>query len=194
MMMYLDNDNNGFPKGINGDLFQRAQTYKRQTNQGMPGYVYKSSDGLNGIGNWMNWTDAIYPYLKSLNVFLCPTAKRNRQWSTLQQPVSYGYNPALNGCLVQFQPIVSKKLSLIKSPSRFIMLYDCSTVINMAVSGAWLVQSMSPGNWAVPHKDGINVGFADGHAKWFRYDNALISEGALDYTSTHWYVYPQPKH
>ncbi len=161
------------------------------------------SDGVNG-GFYANWMDALYPYMKNLNLMMCPSAgKQTISWGIPDgQPMSYGYNPTINGCFTCGSPIIPAKLSAIRQSSGFIMIFDCNIIMGVAASGCiehyWLVTCNYA--WAMPHNNGINVGFADGHARWFHYDDPYIMQGANipdlpqanNGTSPHWYLTPAP--
>jgi len=207
MMMYLDDNDGAFAPGIcgrNGQpaIFNQPGTYAPQRVPGMPGSTYQIADGTNA-GFWVNWMDTMYPYIKNLKLMVCPTAKNNTvSWWGGKQPISYGYNPTINGCFGG--PIIGANISEVKRPSDFIMIWDCNIAMGVAMSGYWAVRVMGPVNtWANPHSDGINVGLADGHAKYYKYNDEFIQKGAGSYkdhpdgmgcgSSPHWYLYPWPE-
>jgi len=208
MMMYLDNNNGRFAPGIFGRnsqpaTFNQPGTYAPQRKPGMPGSTYQIADGTNA-GFWVNWMDAMYPYIRNLKLMVCPTAKKNTvSWWGGRQPISYGYNPTINGCFWGGGPIIGAKISEVKRPSRFIMIWDCNNPMGVAMSGYWAVGCMGPSNtWANPHSDGINVGLADGHVQYYKYNDEFIQKGARSYkgkpdgqglgSSPHWYLNPMP--
>ena len=146
-----------------------------QSDPGMPGRYF--SVRQNTTWGWVNnvtWMDLVHPYIKSVQVFVCPS-------HTLQEPnrniASYGYNSAISNW-------------------HFARLRYCSTCgvtadlplnlsgVNYPASTYLVVESQGPvpydvgplgqGNtsrgatpeYVAPHLDGANAVFADGHVKW----------------------------
>jgi prepilin-type N-terminal cleavage/methylation domain-containing protein/prepilin-type processing-associated H-X9-DG protein len=215
MMMYLDDNDGAFTPGICGRngaaaVFQQMSTYSPQRTPGMPGSTYQWSDGKNN-GYWVTWMDMIYPYIKNIKLMLCPSALEYKTaWWGLNQPASYALNPDLSDMVnASAHDIIGKNVSELKEPAGFIMIFDCNHPMSLSMSGYWAAGSMGPSNpWANPHKLGLNIGHADGHAKWYRWDDAFVQKGARTWrdnptggsgygsgvgSSPHWYVYPMPE-
>jgi len=89
-----------------------------------------------------NWSDALDPYLKNRQLFLCPSANDLTQRS-------YAYNQALE----------QEKMGAIPRPAETIMAFDSQPGAN-PVGGQELIV------WR--HNNGANFAFDDGHVKWIR--------------------------
>ncbi len=113
----------------------------------------------NGVLSNNNWTMRVYPYVKNVGIFNCPSAS-DYVWtgapgnSTVR--VGYNANVAAGVALAAMQ-------------------YPAQTLMNMDANGtgSYLVTQLpsltGTTRWMDPrHMDGANVGFADGHAKWMR--------------------------
>ncbi|MGB9608536.1 MAG: hypothetical protein ACPL7E_08370, partial [bacterium] len=146
------------------------------------------------------WTEQLQPYLKNVDIYRCPSAKNEWQWNANCYPgtqgrpqnnwrVNYGFN---EGIFNDFGGI--SKLSSIKHPAEVVVIADsintflCSWSrtdpegINSRVAFA---NGPGPGlqcgcpakitdvNKVIQntrHTEGSILIFADGHAKWYRWD------------------------
>jgi prepilin-type N-terminal cleavage/methylation domain-containing protein/prepilin-type processing-associated H-X9-DG protein len=200
MMMYLDDNDGSFTPGISGRngapaVFQLASSYAPQRDLAMPGAVYQWHDGKNA-GFWITWMDLIYPYVKNIKLMLCPSAVDYKKWSMPKQPASYAINPALTNMVsAAAHNIIGVNVSELQEPAGFIMMYDCNDPMGLSMSGYWLTVQMGPASPGLnPHKMGTNMGFADGHAKWYKWDDEYIQKGSHDGpgwgSSPHWYINP----
>lgn len=137
----------------------------------------------SGSGYYPTWMDFIFPYTKSLQVYICPS-----HTTAANQP-SYGYSRVIGGyqdSYVKFGgpggEYVPISLAAITRPSEVITIIDYSnnyahvttpyTVRSNAVSDA------PDNNKAVaPHLDGGNAVYADGHVKWRSRQTIISSIG-----------------
>ncbi len=90
-----------------------------------------------------NWNQGLEPYMKSSVVLRCPSAHNDLP--------SYALNKSL----------ASVALKGVRSPSETVGIYDSIPGVNLS-GGPELLPV--PGR----HDDGNNIGFADGHVKWYR--------------------------
>jgi prepilin-type N-terminal cleavage/methylation domain-containing protein/prepilin-type processing-associated H-X9-DG protein len=157
-----------------------------QSQDGWPGKIFNVNDGSNG-GNVISWMDMIYPYVKSTQVFLCPS-----------QPVagastnadSYGYSDSISGVYNSNYGLPERSgadpactgdyggnaLSVIQNPSHIVMLYDSQWVYNSINTPYYFDQALTdPVTYAlmIPHMDGTNIAFADGHVKWMKISQVI---------------------
>jgi prepilin-type N-terminal cleavage/methylation domain-containing protein/prepilin-type processing-associated H-X9-DG protein len=144
-----------------------------------PAASYKSSDGST-TGNFATWMDIVYPYVKNGQVFKCPS---NKAWTA--GDCYYGYSAALGGYLRSYYLYssyggVPVSLSEVQRPS------ECIAVCDFAISYAlYMTNPKDFANYAVnptytfvqPHNEGLNIGFVDGHAKWFKATSGDLMNG-----------------
>jgi prepilin-type processing-associated H-X9-DG protein len=145
-----------------------------QSDTSMPGRAYyvNGNDGF-AAGYLVTWMDIVYPYVKNLQVYRCPSHTLANDWP------SYGYSEVLgmhiNGRRYD-QPVLGS------SPARAVLTAQVqrSAEVYMVVEYAFNYINASPNNHGAyarsanpdankrvaPHLDGGNIVFADGHAKW----------------------------
>ena len=167
---------------------------------------YFTINNASTQGHYQSWMDIIFPYVKSVQIFVCPSV------SDIGAPPAiiphYGYSSAFGGyysdasyytsSYTAWKPIA---LAQINRPSEIIMVMDYNnTWINIRANPA------SASSWAntpslqyviAPHLDGGNQVFADGHAKWISVAkmatwgsntacNSSLPNNAYAYCSTSW--------
>jgi prepilin-type processing-associated H-X9-DG protein len=88
------------------------------------------------------WKDAIMPYVKSEQIFRCPSTDDNKDGYALNWKLSMKANVTM------------------EYPASMVMLYE-STALQPNHSG-------EGEDMAFRHLGGTNIGFADGHVKWFK--------------------------
>jgi len=144
-----------------------------QTEPGTPGaYFYCSYDAASS-GHGYSWMDFIFPYVKSVQTFICPSATRPPFNSTSGPYPSYGMNAGFynvnfsyGGPLGWLTPL---RLSMVQRPSELIMNMDMNWTNNPnnpAYYRSRAVPSHADYKSFAPHLGGTNIVFADGHAKW----------------------------
>ena len=138
------------PSLLNNPTVQRARENARRSScqsnlkQQALGIIQYAQDYDEKLPPARRWVDVVYPYVKSQQVFQCPS---------LRATVPNGYGYAFNQYLSQkpqdsFDPYAST-----------VMVYETS---NPARN--WF----GPGTGrAYRHLGGSNISFADGHVKWF---------------------------
>lgn len=101
------------------------------------------------------WAGSLQPYLKSWQIFQCPTAPKHQSKTT-----DYFYNARLAA-------IEEKRISL---PSQTILAGEGNddSPTNYALSNLPLSWKNSQKSPKTRHLDGANYAFADGHVKWFK--------------------------
>jgi prepilin-type N-terminal cleavage/methylation domain-containing protein/prepilin-type processing-associated H-X9-DG protein len=123
------------------------------------------------------YQEQIQPYVKSYQIFRCPSAKKptGAPQTSLQYPV-YGFNGRASWGLYQTGGLL---LSAIGEPSITWMLVEGSystarwdsdgwgyAASHLGSSTSYLKPEDDPTFLKDTHLDGSNVGFADGHVKW----------------------------
>ena len=108
------------------------------------------------------WFEKIEPYLKNTQIITCPSAKANYP--------GYGMN------YIHFGPQASAGVSLgqIQRPSENLFLadsngsYECIYASEPPPAAPTSHYGHTYGECGCRHNDGANLGFCDGHAKWFK--------------------------
>lgn len=162
-------------------------------------------DGLQWTAGAIYWPQIVYPYHKSLQVYWCPSYKfaNTAASSSTYVPVNgqYGANTLLlplNNTLSASN--TTKNLSIIQSAATTYLLMDSGTFYTRASNALASSGNVGflPGMGSVGsdcssinsgaayenqrrdcqiarHFDGVNVAFADGHAKWLK-TSILVAE------------------
>jgi prepilin-type N-terminal cleavage/methylation domain-containing protein/prepilin-type processing-associated H-X9-DG protein len=139
------------------------------TDKSMPSGVFTTY--IAAYGHYRSWMDLIYPYVRSTQIFVCPSAT-----SDLTYP-SYGYNQAFSGigsnCYYFDSPDApgcynqSLNESAVTRPSEVIMFMDNNRQYSLTTAPNNMNEALNPGSTKVtPHLDGGNRAYVDGHVKW----------------------------
>lgn len=151
-----------------------------------PGYNYLTSGYNHTAHHYWTWMDSIYPYVKNINVYKCPSGKKDR--------LGYGMNENIHNSLLTdafatsyVQPAADANnvsayysctsVSSIPNSSELVLYCDTYVVGDDGYS-YWLVwpwfvsydtdKRGSGGVKMARHNEGCNVTFADGHAKFYK--------------------------
>jgi len=128
------------------------------------GYYYEG-----GSGTPYPWSLAILPYVKSNQLFFCPSdtnPDHNSSSSVSTGNVSYGYNYAylaMSGTYAA-TPATLNLISAVKYPSETLLLGDTGLNTTGYVIH-WSSSTYLPTN---SHLEGCNFAFVDGHVKWMK--------------------------
>jgi prepilin-type N-terminal cleavage/methylation domain-containing protein/prepilin-type processing-associated H-X9-DG protein len=168
-------------KQINLGMLQYTQDY----DEHYPPYI--PSNGVSGARPY-GWADALDPYVKSIQLFQCPSESTGPVTSPQSTGYTdYAYNLWIGGWYTTSAASRQAGLSLSRftQPTLSVVLCDSwasaatsySTGGNPAYSsvgyfyspidtGLALLKSSS--GTGVRHLDGANFAFVDGHAKWYK--------------------------
>ncbi len=133
------------------------------TPAGTPGLTFRfdSGSGTN-TGYFVTWMDMIFPYVKSTQIFVCPSV------GVAPPSPSYGYNREIGNSAGAATG--GDSLASVERASEIVMLLDYNTIYNYANpsdGGGWALGTNTTNQKIVaPHLEGGNVAFADGHVKW----------------------------
>ena len=166
-------------KQISTGLAMYLQDYDEQ----LPGGFNSFWDGTYSIGGFV---DPTAPYLKNTQIFSCPSdgakncisgapASYNYSSAILpgtppNQPLSYGYNYFL-GALMGIRP------GQLQYPSQTCLIaeltqrpYIYAIAPNPPITGVTLVLDPNQARMigGARHSEGMNIGFLDGHCKWYK--------------------------
>ena len=119
--------------------------------------------------NWWNcWTNGIYPYIKNVQIYKCPSYSTSTYGCAYGLP-AVGINATQTGTASIFgRPSQSD----IKRPAEILMIGEKGTGggNQYILSGTYYAGRMN-------HNDGSNCAFFDGHVKWLKYDIGDIGHG-----------------
>lgn len=171
-------------KQIGLGVMQYTQDYDeklpRQMTDGRPEDSYV--DNFADAGAPANWAAEIYPYIKSWQIFACPSARQ--ETGVGNSDTSYFGN----GVLLQR----GTSLAAIPEASNIIMVQEFNqrtnrTYLRPARNDAstttfyyWLPNA----NYSGVHMEGGNLAFADGHVKWRKQSSLCASEWGLNNPTT----------
>ncbi|MDW8106940.1 MAG: prepilin-type N-terminal cleavage/methylation domain-containing protein [Armatimonadota bacterium] len=131
--------------------------------------------------------DAVMPYMKNIDILVCPSNRPGIDWAEILSRIrlrtsgnfryaSYAYNfalfqdPSLPPGLFENDPVVP--MAALQDPVNTIMFYDSvykhpsDPVIDPICPPPLFIFHTTTFPGDPRHKNGININFADGHAKW----------------------------
>jgi prepilin-type N-terminal cleavage/methylation domain-containing protein/prepilin-type processing-associated H-X9-DG protein len=179
-------------------------TFDAQTDPTMPGAVYQGqSTGKASSYAEIKWSDLIMPYLKSTQLFVCPSNYFAAKNSLTRKFNSYGYSGVIGGW---DRHTLTNSASVIRGPAlhqaeatrpaETLMLLDYGVPENPTASaGLYVYQYINNTRFAtltppaqravLVHFEGLNICYLDGHVKWMKGDDAAINTSS-DFNSKLW--------
>jgi len=108
----------------------------------------------------MLWPYQVYPYVKNVQIYNCPSTPHSQRWSDSAYDASlgYGFNSHISGL----------ELSTLTAPVQTIMLADSNYYLvdwDCRYTGTVSDNTDAPAN---RHNEGANAAHMDGHAKWHK--------------------------
>jgi prepilin-type N-terminal cleavage/methylation domain-containing protein/prepilin-type processing-associated H-X9-DG protein len=164
-------------KQINLGIMQYTQDYDERLPTTYNGTPYGSSDGYS---NWGLWMVGLHSYVKSTQIYQCPSTSQplvatttfvGTPYGDLTFPMthSYGINQNIIGINA-----AGDSLAVIQEPARLVILADCSGMVTPvperiynANHPGWWGASTTPDPALARHLGGSNIAFVDGHVKFF---------------------------
>jgi prepilin-type N-terminal cleavage/methylation domain-containing protein/prepilin-type processing-associated H-X9-DG protein len=128
-----------------------------------------------------NWCQAVFPYVKSRQVYVCPSAGKET-W-----PGAGGiYIPTKDGAVSYMgnAVVMGRPLAAVPNPAEIIFLREHgvsvgTSVLRPAVQGAGTYSQVNHPEYDALHSGGATKLFCDGHAKWGRKDALHSGEFGL---------------
>lgn len=179
MMQYTQDYDERYPTALPG---KHDGTPQWQSQPGTPGVRF-SIETVNN--HRVTWMDVIFPYVKNVEVFICPSIGDTRQLEGRQQNASpYAYNASISGYANDRygRPLnnsVGNALTDIQRPAEVTIVWDFTDRYSHQTGGnAWVNAALGQNSavqprFATPHFDGASFAFADGHAKWLKSTAAI---------------------
>ena len=175
MMMYVQDYDEHYAPAIPG-VWHDASTYTSGAAvcTGKPCGIFYIADGFAG-GYWQSWMDVLYPYVKSNQIFVCPSQPSGTT-------PSYGYSAYINQMIYSKPPVA---MAQVNNPSETVMFNDCYRIYCTYSRPTDVFQPWTGNTIYSPHLEGYNVAFADGHVKWFGKNNPIGLNNATS-IATYW--------
>ena len=143
------------------------------------------------IEPWVFWPHQIQPYLNNWTLYTCPSGPYS---GPMTYHGTYYPNRPAYSITNEFHRAPPVKMGSIKRPAEKWFIGDSNHPVLGDIRG-WLT-STSCGQWGcgrnvatthiweVPHNEGLNIGYCDGHAKWRAGDAAWAdyNNGAMSAT------------
>jgi prepilin-type N-terminal cleavage/methylation domain-containing protein len=167
-MMYLQDYDEKYPQAYwykSATFTKSASDYVLQTDNSAPGKRFLTGDaGGTTSGYYVSWMDLIYPYVKSTQLFECPSATQDNRYP------SYGYNPLVSGWN-RTSTGTGISAAALSRPSEVIMNHDANIYYATDYGGdAWCGTFITDAykKYLYYHLEGFNVTYTDGHSKWHK--------------------------
>jgi len=149
--------------------------YVQDYDETYPKNSYGSDEKLPCPGNTSSscnafWPLRIYPYVKSLQVFNCPSD--DRRWRGLADDVSYEISYPYS---TNFSN--GPKMAEVANPSQTALLADGEGYYRYRLYSYCQGSGTDHRCMADRHLEGANITFADGHVKWFNVGKGAAVSG-----------------
>ncbi len=179
--------------------------------------TYNWGEGSLGQTNSCTWWGGIYAYVKNGQIYSCPSNGRPGTWGTFGIWLNFAgppFNAADFNLDYGYSELIGNaggglRMARLKYPAETVILADCqSSWIGGYWSDPWPFRAFlrriaeCTGNTGcgcapndaifnqdeAPHNNGSNIGFCDGHVKWFGFNNirTITGGGPLRYYDTEW--------
>jgi len=168
LMQYLQDYDERYPPSTQCDI-TGCGSYATDTDPSKPSGVFMTASYV-GTNHYRTWMDSIFPYVKSTQIFVCPS------WSGDKTTTSYGYSSAFGsyrssptswgaGSANNFIPI---SMAAVTRPSEVICIAEYPSSSSPMMGPIDIrTQAADPNSIrATPHLEGGNAVYADGHVKW----------------------------
>jgi len=150
-------------------------------------FIDKTAEG----GTFTEWQDILYPYIKNYKIFFCPSSIRKYKSDDIHYSDNYNYTS--NRVIMQYyyadNKVSAVSMTSVSSPASIYLIWDGSYMSLDGASlksccGAWGAYLPGSGSFngvafqggtlgssdytSGRHNLGVNIAFADGHAKYLK--------------------------
>ncbi len=154
-----------------------ALMYVQDYDETFPYYA----QGSYSVDPWVFWPHQFQPYIKNWQVYGCPSIGAYVGTSMTYHGTYYPQRPTYGFTNELWRTSRGFRLAQVVRPAEKFMCFDSNhpalgdvrAILTSTKCHVWTCASGSdPGNvkvtheWRVPHNEGVNIGFIDGHAKW----------------------------
>jgi prepilin-type processing-associated H-X9-DG protein len=169
-----------FVPGRRTEGYLSCQSHLKQITLGFKQYTQDYDDkyppivleppSRAALGAPYGWTDAVLPYLRSLQIFQCPD-EPNRDASLYKswQPGVTDYYLNRRIAAVEESKFPNSALTVALADGNDGLDVNDARYTRDAVPLEWLKDENSP---VYRHRGGANYGFVDGHVKWLKAEQA----------------------
>jgi prepilin-type N-terminal cleavage/methylation domain-containing protein/prepilin-type processing-associated H-X9-DG protein len=151
---------------------------------------------------WYYWPMAVSPYMKNSQIMLCPS-RSSGTYTSGKDVIGEGYPAAGAGnqhyseypqygmnILIAPDNAAGISLGVVQAPADAVMMGEANWYTDGAAgnptnyaNGSWWIAAPVytlpyAGRWVIPHNDGRNLSFCDGHSKWY----GKLTDTQLDWT------------
>ena len=167
LMQYIQDSDERYPPATQCDV-TGCGSYALDTDPSKPSGKFDIAAYV-GTGHYLSWMDSIYPYVNSLQIFVCPS------WSGGATTTNYGYSSAFGGYRstptswggggASFVPLA---MASVVRPAEIVCIAEYPSSSSPMMGPIDIrTQAANPSSIrATPHLEGGVAMFADGHAKW----------------------------
>ena len=173
VQLYVDDYDETLPPQIN-----TMSDAERKAHPDYPCWCFQTQPwNLGGAAYWTTWMDCVYPYVKNVSMFVCPSGGKGNKINTSWQPTDsfglagYGLNCLLAGGIMNQASGIA--LGTVQNSSK--LVFCCDTI--QSIGSKFSAQAMAPvliniqySGWSNPnrHNDNVSYTFCDGHAKAYK--------------------------
>ena len=186
-MQYTQDYDEKYPITWYGSTYPGGYQTVEQTKPGTPGAFFRPcTSGTCGSSqrHWLTWMDIIFPYVKSVQVFRCPSS------ADAEELPDYILSSAFSGNRRSYYGVATgngtTSLAEVQRPAGTAMMWEtgisdtgASQDARYGINGTPTSFPRWPSEKEV-HLGGVNIVFGDGHAKWRSLQSIVAETGPYD--------------
>ncbi|MGC9320387.1 MAG: DUF1559 domain-containing protein, partial [Armatimonadota bacterium] len=133
------------------------------------------AQGSYTVAPWVFWPHQIQPYINNWQIMACPSNRYGRG-SMTYHGTHYPVRPTYGFTNELWRTSSGFMAALINGPAQKFMCFDSNhpalgdlrAILTSSRCAQWACNAMvrDTHEWLVPHNEGVNIGYCDGHAKW----------------------------